>query len=88
MEAAMHGSFDRSGENANRIHRSWSIGFFALPIVLVVALIALATTQPNASNWISEAVQAEFVGADFAPIAPTQLAQPMRGIRISTQVMY
>jgi hypothetical protein len=88
MEAAMHGSFDRSGENANRTQRSWSIGFFALPVVLVIALIALAMTQPTASNWISEAVQAEFVGADFAPGAPTQLAQPVRGIRIFTQVMY
>ncbi len=83
----MHGSFDRSGENANHIQRSWSIGFFALPVLLVVALVALAMTQPAASNWISEAVQAEFVGADSAPVAPTQLAQPVRGVRTLTQVM-
>jgi hypothetical protein len=88
MEAAMHGTFDRSGENANRIQRSWSIGFFTLPVVLVIALIALVMTQPTASNWISEAVQAEFVGTDFAPGAPTQLAQPVRGIRSFAQIMY
>jgi hypothetical protein len=82
----MHGSFDRSGENANRTQRSWSVGFFALPVVLVIALIALAMTQPIASNWISEAVQAEFVGADSAPAVPTQIAQPMQGIRNFTQV--
>jgi hypothetical protein len=45
-------------------------------------------TQPTASNWISEAVQAEFVGTDFAPGAPTQLAQPVRGIRSFAQIMY
>jgi hypothetical protein len=73
----MHGSFDRSGENANRTQRSWSVGFFALPVVLVIALIALAVTQPVASNWISESVQAEFVGTDFAPAAPTRIAKPM-----------
>jgi hypothetical protein len=77
MEAAMHGSLDRPGENANRIQRSWSLGFFALPVVLVIALIALAVTQPVASNWISEFVQAEFVGTDFAPAAPTRIAKPM-----------
>jgi hypothetical protein len=88
MEAAMHGSFDSSGENANRIQRSWSIACFALPVVLVIALIALAVTRPTASNWISEAVQAEFVGVDFTPVTPTQLAQPVRAIRIFTQVMY
>ncbi len=64
-----------------------SIGFFALPVLLVVALVALAMTQPAASNWISEAVQAEFVGADSAPVEPTQLAQPVRGVRTLTQVM-
>jgi hypothetical protein len=71
----MHGSFERSGENANRIQRSWSLGFFALPVVLVIVLVALAMTQPTASNWISEAAQAEFVGTDVAPVTPTQLAQ-------------
>jgi hypothetical protein len=71
----MHGSFERSGENANRTQRSWSLGFFALPVVLVIVLVALAMTQPTASNWISEAAQAEFVGTDVAPVMPTQLAQ-------------
>jgi hypothetical protein len=71
----MHGSFERSGENANRVQSSWSVGFFVLPLVLVIVLVALAMTQPIASNWISEAAQAEFVGTDVAPVAPTQLAQ-------------
>ena len=56
----MHGSFDRRGESGNRMQRSWSIGFFAFPILLVIALIGLVIAQPAASRWISEAVQAEF----------------------------
>jgi hypothetical protein len=40
-------------------------------------LIALAFTQPAASNLVSEAAQAEFASAYSAPeIAPTQIAQP------------
>jgi len=60
---------------------SWNIGFFALPVLLVVVLIGLAITQPAASNWISEAVQAEFAGIDLPAVAPTQLAQPGMQIR-------
>jgi hypothetical protein len=79
----MHGSFDKSGENDSRPHRSWSVGFFALPVFIVIALVGLMLTQPAASNWISEAVQAEFVGLTPAPQpAPTQLAQPALAVQI------
>jgi hypothetical protein len=77
MEATMHGSFDRPGESGNRMQRSWSIGFFAFPTLLVIALIGLVVAQPAASRWISEAVLAEFGGGDSTPeIAPVQLAKP------------
>jgi hypothetical protein len=73
----MHGSFDRSGKSNDRIDRSRGIGFLVLPAILVIALIGLALIQPAAPVWISEAVQAEFVGPDLAPgTRPTQLAQP------------
>ena len=73
----MHGTIDRLGKNNHRIHQSWSVGFFAVPVLLVLTLIGLAVFQPAASVWISEAVQAEFTGTDAAPqVAPTQLAQP------------
>ena len=69
----MHGSF----ESNNRIDRGSGIGFLALPATLVIALIGLAMIQPAAPAWISEAVQAEFVGPDLGPeIRPTQLARP------------
>lgn len=78
----MHGSFDRPDESRNRMQRSWSIGFFAFPILLAIALIGLAIAQPMASNWISEAAQAEFGGGNLAPeIDPVQLAKPAMQIR-------
>jgi hypothetical protein len=82
MEATMHGSFDRPGQSGDRTQQSWSVGFFAFPILLVIALIGLVIAQPVASRWISEAVQAEFGGGDLAPeIAPVQLAKPTMQIR-------
>jgi hypothetical protein len=77
MEASMHGNFDKSGESNNRIGRGWGIGFFAMPVLLVIALIGLAVARPDVSIWISEAAQAEFVGTGLVrDVAPTQLAQP------------
>jgi hypothetical protein len=81
-EASMHGSFDKFGETGNRIYRRWGVGVLALPVLVVIALVGLAMTQPVASNWISEAVQAEFAGTNLPPeIASTQLAQPTMTVR-------
>jgi hypothetical protein len=82
MEASMHGSFDRPGKSENRVQRSWSIEFFALPLLFAIALIGLVIAQPAASSWISEAVQAEFAGADLTPVTPVQMAKP--DMRMST----
>jgi hypothetical protein len=82
MEASMHGSFDKSGKADNNFQPNWSIGFFALPALVAIALIGLAVIHPGASNWISDAVQAEFVGSNSAQeAAPVQLAQPDTAIR-------
>jgi hypothetical protein len=45
---------------------------------IVLALIVLALFSPSASDWISAATQAEFVGSDV----PTQIAQPAEAIKI------
>jgi hypothetical protein len=77
----MHGTFDRSGESRNRFDRSWNVGLFAVPVLFAIALIGLAMTQPTASNWISEAAQAEFAGAFISPeMAPAQVAAPGKQI--------
>ena len=73
----MHGTFDRSRKSNNRIDRGSGIEFLALPALLVIAVIGLAMIHPAMPSWISEAVQAEFVGIDSAPdVVPTRLAQP------------
>jgi hypothetical protein len=81
VEASMHGSLNRSDEKRSRIGQSWSIGFFALPVLIVIALVALAVIKPAASIWISEAVQAEFVGMTSPGAVPKELAQPAMQIR-------
>ncbi len=77
----MHGTFDRSGKSHNRTDQGWSLGLFLMPALLVIALIALAVMQPAAPVWISEAAQAEFVGANVPDLAPTQLTQPAMRVR-------
>ena len=79
----MHGSFDKSGKSESFSDR-WRIGFFAFPVVLAGALIALAILEPASSKWISEAAQAEFAGVYALPDpGPTQLARPGMEIRES-----
>jgi hypothetical protein len=78
----MHGSIDRSGKSDNQTHRNWNFGLFALPALVLIALLAFLITGPTASNWIADAAQAEFVGMNFAPDpAPTQVARPAMEIR-------
>ena len=78
----MHRSFDGSGEKANEsIYRSWGIAIFALPVLLVTALIALLITHPDLPNWMSEAVQAEFGNTKTTTTAaPTAQPQPAREV--------
>ena len=48
---------------------------------MVITLVALAIIKPAASTWISEAVQAEFVGMSSPGVVPKELAQPAMQIR-------
>jgi hypothetical protein len=78
----MHGSLDKSGKEKDGIYQRWGIGFLALPALLAITLIGLAILQPAASNWISEAVQAEVAVFNAMPeFAPNQLARPAMEIR-------
>jgi hypothetical protein len=78
----MHGSLDKSAKDENSIYHRWGIGLLALPALLVLTLLVLAIAQPSASNWISEAVQAEFTGFEGMPgETPTQVARPAMQIR-------
>jgi hypothetical protein len=83
MEASMHGPLEKQPRDSKSAYRNWDIKLFALPILLVVALIGFAVSHPGASKWISDAAQAEFVGTDLVPdlAPPTRLAQPTNEIR-------
>ena len=78
----MHRSFDGSDEIPNEsIYRSWRIAIFALPVLLVTALIALLITHPDLPNRMSEAVQAELGNARTTmTAAPTPQRQPAREV--------
>jgi hypothetical protein len=57
-------------------------GFLALSALFAIMLAGLAMVQPSASNWISEAAQAEFAATILVPDAtPTRLAKPAMEIR-------
>jgi hypothetical protein len=48
--------------------------------IIVLVLLVLALSFPSASEWISAAAEAEFVGGNPS-MAPTQIAQPIEAIR-------
>jgi len=78
----MHGTFEKSGETFKRIYRNWGIGVFALPVLVVIALLGLVKTHSDPSRWMSEALQTEVSGANHGPdAAPPQLARAQRDIR-------
>jgi hypothetical protein len=82
MEASMHGSLDKSPQADQSIYRNWNIKLIALPVLLVIALIGYGVSHPGISRWVSDAVQAEFVGTDLVPdmAPPTRVAQPSNQI--------
>jgi hypothetical protein len=49
MEASMHGSSDRSPQDDDHsIYRSWNIKLIALPVLVVVAVIAYLVSHLHA----------------------------------------
>jgi hypothetical protein len=61
--------------------RSWNAGIVAIPAVLVLVLVNILIRYPVASEWISQAAQAEFVGSPPPVALPTQTAEPDRQVR-------
>lgn len=50
--------------------------------IIILMLVVLAWNVPSASEWISAAAQAEFVGDDAASGTPTQIAEPVEPIKV------
>jgi hypothetical protein len=78
MEASMHGPFDKSPEGEPNIYRSWSMKLFALPLLLVIALIGYIVSHPEVGKWVADGIQAEFVGTNTVPnlAPPKRVAEP------------
>jgi hypothetical protein len=60
-------------------HRpSGTVGAILLAVhgALLLLLAGVVLCSPHAGEWISETVQAEFVGAEPPVMAPTQFVQP------------
>ena len=54
----------------------------AINSVIILVLVIVALNVPHASEWISAAAQAEFVGDGAASTTPTQIAEPVEPIRV------
>jgi hypothetical protein len=84
QEASMQRSPNDLNPSDRRFLRSWTAGILAVHGIILLALISLIVSHPAASVWISQAVEAEFVGNPPPVIVPTQIARPdgqMRTVR-------
>ena len=72
----MQRSTNELSKSDRRFLWSWTAGILAIHGVILLVLVSLVMRYPAASEWISQAVQAEFVGNPPPPIVPTQIAQP------------
>ena len=83
----MHAPFDRRKSDQATGPRG-GVGFFILPVLMAIVLIALTIFHPKASLWISQAVQAEFGGSGIADDMPVETVQqpgmalPMRTVNV------
>ena len=69
----MQRAFDRSDRQENRAQWKWTAGFAAA--CGVILFVALTSNSPTASNWVSQAAQAEVASSTMTPdAAPVQIA--------------
>jgi hypothetical protein len=69
----MRRAFDRRDQQ-NRTQSRWTAGFAAACGVML--FVALMSNSPKASNWVSDAAQAELASSNVTPPeqAPVQIA--------------
>jgi hypothetical protein len=69
----MQSAFDRPNQQENRTQWKWTAGFAAA--CGVILFVALMSTSPKASNWVSQAAQAEVAASTMTPdAAPVLIA--------------
>ncbi len=78
----MQGSLNDLSRSDRRFLWNWTAGILAIHGVILLVLAGILILNPVASEWISQAVQAEFVGSPPPVVVPTQLAQPGGQVRV------
>jgi hypothetical protein len=84
QEATMQRSPNDLNPSDRRFLWNWTAGILTVHGIILLVLVSLVLSHPAASEWISQAVQAEFVGNPPPVIVPTQIARPdgqMRTVR-------
>lgn len=64
-----------------RVVWNWTTIILAVHAIIFLTLVGLAVGYPGASEWISAAVQSEFVNDQPPAAAPTQIAHPAEPIQ-------
>lgn len=73
----MQRSRDKSGFADQRLPLNWTMTIIlTVHAVILLTLVGLAVGYPGASEWISAAVQAEFVNAGQPSVVAKQTEQP------------
>jgi len=70
----MQRSNEKSGSEHGPVTLNWTVAILAVHAVIFITLVGLAVGYPGASEWISAAVQAEFVNSAAPPV---QISQPV-----------
>ena len=69
----MQRAFDRLDQQENRTQWKWTTGIAAACGVML--FVALVSNSPKASDWVSDAAQAEVAASTMTPdAAPVQIA--------------
>jgi hypothetical protein len=77
----MRKAFDRLDRQENRTQWKSIAGIAGAFGIVVFALVALTWSSSAVTNWVSDGVQAEFIGTMAPDAAPVQTAQPAKGFQ-------
>jgi hypothetical protein len=72
---------DKSNPTSRRGSSDQIMSLLAVNGIIVAALVVFALSSPSASEWISAAAQAEFVGDAVPATSPTQIALPAHAVQ-------
>jgi hypothetical protein len=68
------------------LDRLESVSILIIPVVILITIVILVLRHPAASIWISDAVQAEFVGTTGSSVIdPAPVAEPQRVLHAATE---